>query len=178
MDDKRKNIILKEISFWKQNNMLPEHYCNYLMALYTEGQEELQAKVEKRKIHFNMEIFFSLLYLALIGTMIVITYITDVSFTMQTLFLSISLCILIISFFIFRKKNKSRLLIFITGAFLFLLYTIQINDSFFSASEKSLYIMLLLNCAIWIIGGIWRKKLFFIIAGTIAVIALIIFMFL
>ncbi|MBW8348138.1 hypothetical protein K0H71_01615 [Bacillus sp. IITD106] len=177
MDDKRKNIILKEISFWKQNNMLPEHYCNYLMALYTEGQEEIQAKVEKRKQPFNMEIFFSLLFLALIGIMIVITYITDISFTMQTLFLSISVFILMISFLIFRKKEKNRLLIYITIAFLFLLYTIQINDAFFSASRKSLYILLLLNCAIWLIGGIWRKQLFFIIAGTIAVIALVIFMF-
>ena len=37
MDPTRKKVILNEINFWKQNNMLPEHYCDYLIALYSEG---------------------------------------------------------------------------------------------------------------------------------------------
>ncbi|MBS4217125.1 hypothetical protein KHA96_02215 [Bacillus sp. FJAT-49711] len=177
MNTERKKIILNEISFWKQNKMLPEHYCNYLIALYTEGEEQLQAKVEKRKFFFSMDIFFSLLFLSIIGTMIVITYITDVSFGMQTLFLALFVFILVVSFFIFRKKRRNGLLIFITGAFLLLLFTIQINNAFFSSSKKSLYIMLLANCLIWLFGGIWRKQLFFIIAGTIATGTLVIFMY-
>ncbi|MCR2820420.1 hypothetical protein [Lederbergia panacisoli] len=177
MNDKRKKIILNEISFWKQNKMLPEHYCNYLIALYTEGEEQLQAKVEKRNIHFKMETFFSLLFLVIIGTMIVITYITDVSFGMQTLFLAIFIFILVISYFIFQRKGKNCLLIFITGAFLLLLFTIQINDAYFSSSKKSLHILLLVNCLLWLLGGIWRKQLFFIIAGTIALGTLVIFIY-
>ncbi|MBS4199696.1 hypothetical protein KHA93_08510 [Bacillus sp. FJAT-49732] len=177
MDDKRKKIILKEITFWKQNNMLPEHYCNYLIALYTEGEEQLQDKVIKRKFHLNIDIFFSMLFLFMIGIAIVITYITDVSFGMQTLFLTFFVFVLILSIFIFRKMKKSKLLIFITGAFIFLLYTVQINDTYFSSNRKSLYIMILINCIVWIIGGVWRKQLFFIIAGTLAVGTLIIFMF-
>ncbi|MCJ8006856.1 hypothetical protein ACFFF5_00945 [Lederbergia wuyishanensis] len=177
MDDKRKKIILKEITFWKQNKMLPEHYCNYLIALYTEGEEQLQEKMIKRKKHLNMEIFFSFLFLSMIGISIVITYITDVSFGMQTLFLSFFFFLLIISFFIFRKNKKNLLLIFITGAFLFLLYSVQINDTYFSSNKKSLYILILVNCVTWLLGGLWRRQLFFIIAGTIAVGTLIIFMF-
>lgn len=37
MTNPRKKIILNEILFWKQNKLLPEHYCDFLAALYTEG---------------------------------------------------------------------------------------------------------------------------------------------
>ena len=52
MDPTRKKIILNEINFWKQNNMLPEHYCDYLIALYSEGEnpEQLQIKDVKKLI--------------------------------------------------------------------------------------------------------------------------------
>lgn len=44
MTNPRKKIILNEILFWKQNKLLPEHYCDFLAALYTEGAdiEELE----------------------------------------------------------------------------------------------------------------------------------------
>ena len=37
MDENRKQIIIKEIGYWKNNKLLPEQYCNFLLALYTEG---------------------------------------------------------------------------------------------------------------------------------------------
>ncbi|PKC51915.1 hypothetical protein RhiirA1_482678 [Rhizophagus irregularis] len=40
MPNTRKQIILNEILFWKQNKLLPEHYCDFLMTLYTEGEVE------------------------------------------------------------------------------------------------------------------------------------------
>src|SRR5690606_36010375 len=40
MSNQRKQIIVNEITFWKQNKLLPEHYCDFLMTLYTEGEQE------------------------------------------------------------------------------------------------------------------------------------------
>ena len=37
MDENRKQIIIKEIGYWKNNKLLPEQYCDFLLALYTEG---------------------------------------------------------------------------------------------------------------------------------------------
>lgn len=172
MDQNRKKVILNEIMFWKQNKMLPEQYCNYLLALYSEGNEE-QVKPKTRKLPLNSENLYNLLFLFIMIMMIVITYITDISFGMQTLILSILSVVLLLSFIFYRKKAKNRLLIYITAAFLLLLYSVQINDAFLHGDTFSLYILLLVNSIIWVVGGVWRKKSFFMIAGVIATIILI-----
>ncbi|WHY95984.1 hypothetical protein [Peribacillus simplex] len=38
MDEMRKKIIIQEINSWKESRMLPEQYCNYLLALYCQGE--------------------------------------------------------------------------------------------------------------------------------------------
>ena len=45
MSNQRKQIILNEITFWKQNKLLPEHYCDFLMTLYTEGEHEYEKQI-------------------------------------------------------------------------------------------------------------------------------------
>lgn len=37
VDKKRREIIVNEIEYWEKNRLLPEHYCQYLLTLYTEG---------------------------------------------------------------------------------------------------------------------------------------------
>lgn len=38
MDKEKNKIIIDEISNWKKNQLLPEKYCNFLLALYTYGK--------------------------------------------------------------------------------------------------------------------------------------------
>ncbi|MGG0667587.1 hypothetical protein [Sporosarcina koreensis] len=40
MNAQRKKIIMAEINYWKQNKLLPEHYCDFLLTLYTQGDHE------------------------------------------------------------------------------------------------------------------------------------------
>lgn len=40
VDEQRKITIINEIRYWKDNHLLPEHYCDFLMALYTEGEQD------------------------------------------------------------------------------------------------------------------------------------------
>lgn len=42
----RKQIIVNEIKYWKETNLLPEQYCNFLLQLYSEGNN-LQITSEK-----------------------------------------------------------------------------------------------------------------------------------
>lgn len=37
MDQQRRATIIHEIKYWKDNHLLPSHYCDFLLALYTEG---------------------------------------------------------------------------------------------------------------------------------------------
>lgn len=171
VEQTRKNVIINEIHFWKQHNMLPEHYCDYLIALYTEGEneQEIQHKGKSKKYRFNSEFMFHLLFLFMMIITIVITNITDVSLGMQTLIFLCFICGLLFSLYYFKKKGKSRLLICITGAFLILHFSVQLNEFFFQGNTKSLYFVLLGNGFIWLVGGIWKKQLFFKISGLIAV---------
>lgn len=41
MDDQRKRTIIAEIENWQRNQLLPEHYCIFLLNLYTEGDRPL-----------------------------------------------------------------------------------------------------------------------------------------
>lgn len=45
MEDQRKKIIVKEIEHWRKNHLLPEHYCIFLLNLYTEGEHAADAQV-------------------------------------------------------------------------------------------------------------------------------------
>lgn len=42
MQDQRKKIIVNEIEHWRKNHLLPEHYCIFLLNLYTEGERAVQ----------------------------------------------------------------------------------------------------------------------------------------
>jgi len=38
MDEQRRRTIIAEIEHWRRNQLLPEHYCIFLLNLYTEGE--------------------------------------------------------------------------------------------------------------------------------------------
>ncbi|WP_163539608.1 hypothetical protein [Gracilibacillus sp. YIM 98692] len=38
MEDKKK-VIVEEIKYWKKHQLLPSTYCDFLIALYTEGED-------------------------------------------------------------------------------------------------------------------------------------------
>ncbi|MEM5598685.1 hypothetical protein AAHB53_24595 [Niallia circulans] len=60
MQDQRKTIIVKEIAYWKENKMLPEHYCDYLLTLYTEGNGVEENTISKKEgvSYFLLYYFF------------------------------------------------------------------------------------------------------------------------
>ena len=53
MNESRKQIIINEIIYWKKNRMLPEHYCDFLLALYTKGNG-LQDQSQKSRLRKNI----------------------------------------------------------------------------------------------------------------------------
>lgn len=62
MNAQRKKIIMAEIYYWKQNKLLPEHYCDFLLTLYTQGDhdEEIRAEdavLSKEKKKMNNRVF-------------------------------------------------------------------------------------------------------------------------
>jgi len=50
MDQDKRAIIIKEIQYWKRTRLLPEHYCDFLLNLYSSGQGEASAARERSTI--------------------------------------------------------------------------------------------------------------------------------
>lgn len=48
MDDQRKRVIISEIENWRRNHLLPEHYCIFLLNLYTEGDRPQSSEMARK----------------------------------------------------------------------------------------------------------------------------------
>lgn len=175
LDSSRKEVIIKEIMYWKDHKMLPDHYCDYLLALYSEGElnNEL-SNVNKRKHGKKFGIFLFILCLLVIISFFVI-YFTELAFILQTMILTCFVVFLLILGFYYSKKEFWYPIFYIGAAFLFLLLSVHIIDKEFNNNPLALYTTLFFNCFIWLLTG-WRLRLlYFVISGVLGLLLLIIY---
>ncbi|WP_186575761.1 hypothetical protein [Aquibacillus kalidii] len=175
MSDDRTNIIIKEIHYWKEHHLLPSHYCDFLLALYTQGEENDSTDVVTNKGFNPIHVFFYLTNSLLLPLSLLVIYFTESNMIMQMLLLIIFVAasFLFYRFFSNTKalKESYSLIIFLLIIFL---ATIQTTNLIFSST---IYLMILttIHCAIWFYLG-WKKRLVFLsIAAVLGVITLIIF---
>jgi hypothetical protein len=167
MNESRKQIIINEIIYWKKNRMLPEHYCDFLLALYTKGNG-LQGQSQKSRLRKNV-----LLLLILIPIGIFLFYFTELSLTLQIVF-GLFLIIMGILLTLYSAKRGMLFQIpLIITAFLLLFVSVQITVIHTSDDSFMLYIVLAINCFIWIFTGLKLKQIYFTISGTAGLILLI-----
>lgn len=171
MQDQRKIIIVKEIAYWKENKMLPEHYCDYLLTLYTEGNGVEESEIKKK----GKSLFiFSLLFFSFIPITIFLLYFTELSFILQ---MAISLIFLIFCFVGIFLYNKNQINVDIpatVAAIIILLCSVAFVLELFSNEIIFLYIILFLNCLFWYLCGKRYKLLYFTISAFIGTFLLII----
>ncbi|WP_432358563.1 hypothetical protein [Sporosarcina sp. UB5] len=80
MNAQRKKIIIAEINYWKQNKLLPEHYCDFLITLYSQGNHEQEIHAteailfkEKKKLKaraFFIQLVYIVVAFAVLGSSI------------------------------------------------------------------------------------------------------------
>lgn len=161
MDEMRKKIILNEIHYWKDTRILPEQYCNYLLALYSEGEEEEITSVKRKPIISS--IFIALI---IVGALIV-NYFTENHAAMQiTIYLFLICSLVVISIFEY-KKNRTLLIPLVAFSFVFVLFTVNLWETFFPKKILFLYIGLLLNCIMWLVVGKVLRLQYFLAAGVL-----------
>lgn len=84
MDSKKNQktkIILQEIQHWKKNKLLPEHYCDFLITLYTEGSENSISNSNRKKSIYIRYVFTLLLSIVVVGFLVL--YFSDFLQQMQ-----------------------------------------------------------------------------------------------
>lgn len=148
MNETRKKIIINEIQYWKNSRMLPEHYCDYLMALYTEGNPEVKSASHKRSFPY-----ISVLLVLVTVSALIVNYFTEINPLMQ-MSLYIFLISLILGIIYYRKVSDLTLLFSLVGlALVILLLTVRVWEVFFPNKDLILYLILLMNSTGWFVIG-------------------------
>ncbi|OIU70587.1 hypothetical protein [Rossellomorea aquimaris] len=168
----REAVIVNEIKFWKQNNMLPDQYCDYLLALYTNGNDPIQDTTADKR-NSNHSITAILLSAFIISFSLFVIYFTELSVVLQTAILTGFVVSLFGMRIYYTKKKISTPFIHIAAAFLILILSLNISESLFDGSRSVTYAVLILNCILWMILGWKRKLLYFTLSGALGILIIL-----
>ncbi|MBP2241655.1 hypothetical protein J2Z40_002227 [Cytobacillus eiseniae] len=174
MDENRKTIIVNEITSWKKNRMLPEQYCDYLLALYTEGNQQEEVGGKRKRDRFWKNHFLFILFIPLT---LVLIHFTELSITLQITFSILFILIGVIFTIYFCRKGILLQIPFIVSAFILLFSSVEFISRIFPDQSSLLYATLIANCLIWILSG-WKLKIqALLISGVLGITMLIIYIF-
>ncbi|WP_404403929.1 hypothetical protein [Jeotgalibacillus malaysiensis] len=174
MDKKRKETIVQEINYWKQNKLLPDAYCDFLMNLYTSGEGEFEEQGETNNMNSKSNGLVSGVSLA-VGIFTVIALIFgELALVVQALIsILISVGMMIVSF----NPGTSpviKILSRIIAAFIVLLFSVELWRTYFSGQLQMLYLIIGIQCIVWAVGGFFARQHYFTISGAIGAIVLLI----
>ena len=168
---------MNEITFWKKNKLLPEHYCDFLMTLYSEGNNEQQGtgnvkkailKVEKRKKR-SIAVFFPIVAVLITLLLFTIQYEWVVIATAAIFAIS---CLAGSIYFAHKNKLLATMLQLATALSL-LGVTLKVCTTYFAGNNEILYVLLLLNCILWLLSGVIMKIIYFTISGVLGIIVIV-----
>ncbi len=179
MTNPRKKIILNEILFWKQNKLLPEHYCDFLATLYAEGNdvEELEEAthkqavlpLEKRKMMF----FIVGLCLGMLLLLYIYFTVTSLLLLLTGIVAIATITLFIMAFRVATKNNLLAPVFHIIAAILLFSLSIRMYTTYFSGNNTVLFVIIAANCGVWLVSGIKMKLLYFTVSGGLGLLALI-----
>jgi hypothetical protein len=167
MNESRKQIIINEIIYWKKSRLLPEQYCDFLLALYTKGNG-LQDQSEKSHLRKNFLFIFIVIPIGLF-----LLYFTELSLTLQMVFGLILMLMGILLIVYSAKRGMLFQIPLIITAFLLLFVSVEITLIHYTNHSFMLYLVLVSNCLIWLFTGVKLKQIYFSISGTAGLILLI-----
>lgn len=183
MTKEKKQIIISEIRYWKQNKLLPEHYCDFLITLYAQGEnpddvaekEASTLQKEQRKLRGKQ---FLVMFLGLfISSILGIAMFLMTAYPLVTLAVA-AITALIFLFIVSRKsfiKKGFAPLLYISLAFLLLLMSLRIWTAYFNSDTSLLIGLLVLNCGLWLFTGRALKLLYFTISGALGLLTIVAF---
>ncbi|WP_087971699.1 hypothetical protein [Oceanobacillus rekensis] len=159
MDD-RTAVIVKEIKYWKEHRLLPEKYCDYLLALYTNGQELYdEAEVSNARNGLTPVIIIHfILLLAMIPFSLLVVYFTEFHLLLQLSILIVFLFYSIWIYLYFRKYSYEFVLVALIVSLLLLLLVSIILSSLLTTSIIIHTIVILMNLLLWLLISYAEKN--------------------
>jgi hypothetical protein len=172
MADERIATIIKEIKYWKEHKLLPEVQCDFLLALYTQGEEEVISSKKKSKGNFLLYFPMFLLVLMVPFSFLVV-YFTQYNFILQ---LSILLFFIGYGIWVYSHhyKKKSQ---FVHIALILLLVQILITTDFLTEflrfNQYVTIVFMILNFACWFVLGRKLRYKYLIVASVLAMVIIL-----
>ncbi|WJY28490.1 MULTISPECIES: hypothetical protein [Sporosarcina] len=178
MNPQRKRIIISEIQYWKKNRLLPEHYCDFLITLYaqgeSEGQEEMKAEtsvLEKERSPVSGRLILLLLAAGGLGAVLFFVKSHPLAAIAATCLFTAMLLVRLMT----SKAVRNSLLPFtyIIAAFLILGLSLKVWFSYFEGETMLLLGLLMLNSILWLFAGRLLKLMYFTISGSAGLLMII-----
>ncbi len=179
MANSKKKIILNEILFWKQNKLLPDHYCDFLMTLYSEGNEiEVEDEISHKKSIIakqkqnNMLLiaFISIISISLLATLFMIS---EIAWLVGAGVGIIAIVLMVIAYRFAKKKEIMAPVLHIASALLLFGVSVKMSIQYFPENQFVLYGLLILNCLMWFFTGYKFKLMYFTVSGAVGLLFLI-----
>lgn len=177
MAEERKQTIVNEIRYWKKNRLLPKEYCDFLLALYTEGEGEAvgeneTASKERKRRPWNILMLAFTLFLLPLSFLVI--YFTEMDMIMQTGLLSSFVALaLFYSWRLKRKASEQYHLPLIVGLLIALLLSVFVAHSQFP-NNWSVYGVVSFHCALWAWIGRRLELPYLLISSSIGIIVMLV----
>lgn len=173
----KKDIIIKEIKYWKSHKLLPEQYCDFLLTLYSQGEME-ETKETKSKLSIIKKVAYHFLIYFLVAQVpitFLVIYFTEMSFVLQMgmviMFILISIGV---AFYMYKQEQPLIHLPIITSSLLLFVASVHFVGEAFS-NNISMLGTIIMNCLVWLFIGYKMRVNYLIIAGGIGAIISIIY---
>lgn len=179
MANSKKKIILNEILFWKQNKLLPDQYCDFLMTLYSEGNEiELEEDISHKKSIIAKEkrnrlkllLFLGMLSVVLLAALFLVS---ELTWLVAIVIGAIAIILMVMAYRFAKKKEMLAPILHISSALLLFGISVKISKEYFFENQIVLYALLILNCLLWLFTGYKFKLMYFTISGVLGLLVLI-----
>ncbi|SER83027.1 hypothetical protein [Psychrobacillus sp. OK032] len=183
MSVQRKQIILNEIAFWKKNKLLPEHYCDFLTALYAQGEGVEDERKEKYSQALlakeNKNKTFLYVILGFVTVLLIASLILDATAAFIPIIATgIAICLfLYIAIKLAKTKSIMTPLLFVFSALLLLGISFKVWDVYFIEYPLVLIGFMIGNCLIWLFSGLLLKLVYFSISGMVGTALILFYLF-
>ncbi len=175
----RKKIIIQEIKYWKKSRLLPEQYCNFLLSLYSEGEETGYKKAEQEKNKIKLlSLMMTILAVALFGLTFLVIYFTDFSPFLQTgLVIFFSAILFLMAAQSKRFNNQMIVHLYILLGMLILFFaTIHSIGFLFPNSKIAITGAVIISCLVWLLIGKKYNLKYLMISGGLGFVIIIYFL--
>ncbi|MFS0751418.1 hypothetical protein [Oceanobacillus sp. 1P07AA] len=164
-------LIINEINYWKEHRLLPERYCDYLLALYTKGGELEVDDGKRKKLRIAFVYFSLILVMLVVVSTLFIFYNNSV---LQFLILIFGFMLSGIGIIIFRPNHQPLSFV---GWISFLLFLLQLSILLCQIYFDALIVIAMagIQFFLWFIIGYLRKDTILRMVGLIALLSMLIY---